>query len=310
MRQIRTSFCAFSFVASLAALVQHFGVDLWGCASCSLVNDLPISKALAWLGPPILAALVYGQYVDVKWAKVGLVIAACGSSTLITWMILHNTVCIVCMLVHIGVLSAALCLIPRVKFLGPLFFSVAVVFTATDGWDRLTGSRETGIFRPRDHETIPDGTAYVLFTDPECSRCQMAEAQISRLPKPPTILHRWTLLPQNTYRSIRAIALLEMTRTNKPELFEKLRSEILRTQPPLTDSALLAAATKTGLANQAKSWLDQPSENVLIAIEGDQTTSQELKIESLPALAVLSAPDATGTRTLHRVPFSAIGLPP
>jgi len=308
MRQLRTIFCAFSFIAALAALAQHLGIDLWGCASCSLVNDLPVSGILAWLGPPVLGVLCYGLYRDLKWAMIGIGVAACGSLSLVIWMVLHNTVCLICVLVHVGVISSALCLVPRVKVLGPLFFSVMVVFTATDGWERVTGSRETAIFRPRDREVIPTGPVYVLFTDPECSRCQMAEAQIAKLSKPPSLLYRWTLLPQNTYRSIRAAALLEMARTTSPELFEKLRVEILKTPPPLTDDALIAAAKRVNL--DAWGWLQQPSERVLIDIEGDQTTSQELKIESLPALAELSQPDATGTRTLRRVPFSKIGLAP
>jgi hypothetical protein len=310
MRQIRTAFCIFSVVAALFAFVQHLGFNLWNCASCSSVNQIPISGAIAWFGPIILGVLTFGLYKDTKWAKIGLGIAACCSVALIAWMITHNTICLFCMLVHIGVISATLSLLPQPKFLGLLFFSTSVAFTATGGWNQLTVTSNMGIFQSRDNEQIPDGKVYVLFTDPECSRCQMLEAEIAKLPQPPKIVYRWNLLPQNMYRSIRAVTLLEMARAHNPSNFEKLRLELLKASPPLNDDVLMNAASKVGLGALAKGWLDHPSDRVLIAIEGDQATAAALKIQSLPALAELSDADASGLRTLKTVPFSTLGLAP
>lgn len=308
MRQLRTLFLAFAFVASLVALAQHLGLDLWGCASCSMVRELPISSMLAWGGPVALAILAFGAYKDLPWAKIASIVAAAGSLGLIGWMVNHRTVCATCALVHAGVIASALCLVPKAKFLGPAVFSLLVVFTATNGWDRFTEVRGVGIFRPRDNETIPDGKVFVLFTDPECSRCRIAEAEIAKLPNRPHLLYRWTLLPQSLYRSIRAATLLEMTRQNSPKLFVPFLEEVGRLPLPLTDSALKEAAIRVGLASAVDGWLANPSESVSIALEADRTTSEELEIQSLPALAELSRPDASGVRTLRLVPFSSIGL--
>lgn len=310
MRHIRATFCGFSFVVAILALIQHLGFDLWNCASCSLVNELPVSSIIAWVGPFLLAGLTYTIYKDLKWANYMLGVAAVGSLSLVAWMIRNNTICLMCILVHIGVLAATLTLIPRTKFLGPLFFSLAIAFTATDGWEKFMITSEYGIFRPRDRETIPGGKVYILFTDPECSRCQIAESQISKLENKPQIIYRWCLLPQKMYRSIRAAAMLEMARMQSAADFERLRLELFKETPPLTDAALIAIATRAGLADKVKSWLDNPTERALVAIEDDQTSALELKIQTLPALAELSEPDATGSRTIRQVPFSAIGINP
>jgi hypothetical protein len=136
----------------------------------------------------------------------------------------------------------------------------------------------------------------------------MVEGQIATKAKTVKVLHRWTLLPHDTYRSIRACALLEMARAKSPEDYERLRQEIQQTALPLTDAALLEAAARAALGDQARAWLDDPGETALIAIAGDQTTSRELDIQSLPSLAELSGPDASGTRMLRLVPFSEIGV--
>jgi hypothetical protein len=225
------------------------------------------------------------------------------------WMIQRHTICPVCMLVHIGVISSALTLLPgKLRAVSPLFFSLAVAFAATGGWDLFGTEQGIAIFRPRDHEAIPSGKVYVLFTDPECPRCRMVEEQIATKARTVNVLHRWTLLPHDTYRSIRACALLEMARAKSPEDYERLRQEIQRTALPLTDAALLEAAARAALGDQARAWLDTPGETALIAIAGDQTTSRELDIQSLPSLAELSGPDASGTRMLRLVPFSEIGV--
>lgn len=214
------------------------------------------------------------------------------------------------MLVHIGVISATLCLLPQPKVLGLVFFTLAIAFTATGGWDRVTVTTNIGIFQGREKEEIPDGKVYVLFTDPECSRCQMTEADLAKLPQKPNVLYRWSLLPQNMYRSIRAATLLEMARIHNPKDFEKLRLELLKTSPPLNDEVLITAASKVGLGAFAKGWLEHPNERALIAIDSDQSTASALKIQSLPALAELSDADVSGTRTLKTVPLSTIGLKP
>ena len=310
MRQLRTAFCTFSVVAALLALAQHLGANLWNCASCSSVNQIPISGVIAWFGPVFLGVLTYGQYTEAKWSKPSLCVAASCSLALLVWMATHNTICLLCMFVHIGVISATLSLLPKPKFVGILFFSLAVAFTGTGGWDRFTVTSTIGIFQARGKEKIPDGKVYVLFTDPECSRCQMAESEIAKLAKKPTILYRWNLLPQHMYRSIRAAALLKMARAHDPNDFEKLRVELLNISPPLNDDVLIEAATKVGLGAFAKGWLEHPSDRALIAIDSDQTTAQAMKIQSLPALAELSDADISGMRTLKLVPFSSIGLSP
>ena len=310
MRQLRTFFCAFSWVASLFALALHLGLKLWGCSACSLVSEMPISGVLAWTGPLILLALTYGQYKNMKWGNYALGLASFGSLTLVAWMINNNLICKMCVLVHAGVFSATLSMIPRPRFIGPLFFSLCIAFTATEGWTKFTVARGLAIFRPRVNEVIPDGKVYVLFSDPECSRCHLIEDQISKLSNPPVILHRWTLLPSSMYRSIRAISMLEMARLSGAKEFELLRMEILRTPAPLVDAALLSAANRVGMGSQAKGWLESPSRAALVAIQADQANTRELNILSLPALGELSPPDVTGTRTMRLVPFSTIGLNP
>ncbi len=310
MRQLRTTFCLFSGVVAFLVLAQHLGMNLWSCASCSFVNQLPISAFIAWAGPVVLTVLTFGAYHDKRWANIGILLTVPVSLSLIVWMVTNSSICLLCMLVHSGVLAAALCLLPKVKVVGPLFFSLAIAFTTTGGWDRFLASSDVGVFRIRDREHIPEGKVYVLFTDPECSRCQAVEKQISKMSSPPNILHRWSLLPQNLYRSIRTATILEMARIQGEAEFDRLHSEILNSPPPYDDEAILSAASKAGLGGQASKWLEHPSERALIAIEDDQTTSQELKIRSLPALAELSQPDVTGMRTMRLVPFSSIGLSP
>ncbi len=310
MRHLRTFFCSFSCLASSLALAHHLGFNLWGCASCSLVDELPMSAALAWGGPGILLLVAYANLVDLRAGRIALFLGALCSLTLAFWMIRNNTFCEVCFLVHVGVVSAALTLIPKPRFVGPLFFSAAIIFTSTGGWDQFLTHQGVAFFRVRDHELIPNGQVYVLFTDPECPRCQLAEAQIRKLPQPPQILYRWTLLPHTMYRSVRAATLVEMARANDSASFDRVLRQLQEAQPPLTDKVLLSAARRAGIGASAQGWLDDPSERVLIAIANDQTTSQELNIRALPALAELSSPDATGTRTLHLVPFSAIGVQP
>jgi len=308
MRPLRIFFCLFAGCASLVALAHHLGFDLWGCASCSFVNELPMSAALAWGGPVALFALAYALFAELRWAKAALGLAALGSLTLGWWMVHRHTLCPVCMLVHIGVLSAALSLLPKPRAASPLFFSLAITFAATGGWDLFGTEQGVAIFRPRAHEAVPSGRVYVLFTDPQCPRCKLVEERIAAKGQSVQLLYRWTLLPQDLYRSIRACALLEMARAAGPEAFERLRLELQKTAPPLTDEALLDAAARAALGTEAQGWLDSPAEAVLIAIAADQTTSEELNIQSLPALAELSGADATGTRMLRLVPFSEIGV--
>jgi hypothetical protein len=307
MKALRIFFCIFSLCASLVALAHHLGYDLWGCASCSFVNELPMSAALAWGGPVVLLALAYALFAELRWAKAALALAAVGSVTLGWWMVHRNTLCPVCMLVHIGVVSAALSLVPaKARAISPLFFSLAITFAATGGWDIFGTEQGIAIFRPRGQEVIPSGKVYVLFTDPQCPRCKLVENQIAARPQPIHILYRWTLLPQDTYRSIRACALLEMARAKSPEKFARLRQEIMQLVPPLTDAAMLDAAAQAGLGEEARGWLDDPAETALNAIAEDQTTSRELRIQSLPALAELYGPDPSGTRMMRLVPFSDI----
>ncbi|MCC7230545.1 MAG: hypothetical protein IT203_09125 [Fimbriimonadaceae bacterium] len=78
--------------------------------------------------------------------------------------------------------------------------------------------------------------------------------------------------------------------------------------PPLTDPVLIALASKVGLEEAAKSWIANPSQQALSAIADDQSTTLELKIQTLPALAELSPPGESGQRTLRLVPLSAIGV--
>ena len=277
------------------------------------MNELPVSGLLAWFGPLVLAGITYAQYKELRNADYALGVAAIGSLSLVFWMVSHHSICLLCMLVHIGVVSAALALghVPKLVWVKPiplLFFSFAIAYTATGGWDQFAQSSEVGIFRPRDKEVVPAGKVYVLFTDPECSRCVMAENQIKKLATQPNILYRWTILPQNLYRSVRAAAMLEMARLDAPQQFDKLRESMIQAPPPFTDTALVTLANQVGLDSKVHDWLDHPSERALIALEDDRTTSEELKIRSLPALAELSPPDATGMRTLRLVPFSRIGL--
>lgn len=308
MRPLRIFFCLFSGCASLVALAHHLGLDLWACASCSFVEAIPLRAALVWGGPVALFALAYGLYTDRRGARVLLGAAAAGSASLAWWMVHNNTICPVCMLVHIGVLAAALSLVPRPRAISPVFFSVAVIFAATGGWDKFGTEQGVAIFRPRDNEAIPTGPVYVLFTDPQCPRCAMVEDQLAKRVPPLQVLYRWTLLPHDTYHSIRACALLEMARAQGPEPFERLRGELHKMAPPFTDPVLLEAAANAALGARARYWLDHPDEAALIAIAADQTTAEELRIQSLPALAALSPADPTGLRRLRLVPFSEIGI--
>jgi hypothetical protein len=308
MSAVRAFFALFATVAALLALAQHLGLDLWNCATCSMVSDMPMSGLMAWVGPIALGILTYGLHKDLAWAKTGIAVAAIASIGLITWMLRHHTMCTLCMLTHIGVLAGAAACLPRVsKVAGPAF-ALAVAFTATGGWEPFTSQSGVGIFRPRDRETIPSGRVFVLFTDPECSRCHLVESQIENLRTKPSILIRWMILPQNAYRSIRAAALLESARISNDRLFQALHSDLSHQTPPLTDEVLTAMAQKHVQPGQITDWLESPPDRALVAIEEDQTTASELGIQSLPALAELSAPDRAGMRTLRRVPFSEIGL--
>lgn len=308
MRALRIFFCGFAFVASLLALAHHLGFDLWNCASCSLVDEMPMSSALAWGGPIVLLALTVLLYRDQKAAPYLLAGAGVASAGLVAWMFQRNTVCEVCMLVHIGVLSAALALIPRAGYAAPFLFSLAVAFSGTGGWQRLTVEQGVAMFVPRSGETVPQGKVYVLFSDPECGRCQLVEGQIAAMAAKPNVLYRWFLLPQKTYRTIRAVAMLEMARGEGA--FDRLLEKIRTATPPLDDAAIKKAAAGAGLAAKADKWLTSPDEAVLNAIGDDQQTARALGIESLPALAELSPPGPDGVRMLRRVPFSAIGIQP
>jgi hypothetical protein len=305
---VRAAFCAFSLVASLVALAHHLGYDLWGCASCSFVDDIPMSAAFAWGGPVVLAGLTYALYRDMGWSKMLLALAAAGSVTLLTWMLRNNAICDICVLVHLGVLSATLSLIAKPNFLGILFFSLAIAFITTGGLDQFEGQAGTAIFRPRKKEIIPSGRVFVLFGDPECTRCQMIETSIEKNSDRPQVLYRWALLPHSMYRSVRAATMMEMARIVSPANFELLRKELAHTDPPLTDDKLIEAARKSGMKGPVKEWLASPSEQALMAIDDDHSTFQELGSKSLPTLAELSPPDASGLRTLRLVPLSTLGI--
>src|SRR5262245_26071702 len=99
MKSLRIFCCVFALCASLVALAHHLGADLWGCASCSFVNELPMSGLLAWGGPLLLLALTYVVFAERRGASVALCLAALGSLTLVWWMIQRHTICPVCMLV-------------------------------------------------------------------------------------------------------------------------------------------------------------------------------------------------------------------
>ncbi|HLO99508.1 MAG TPA: hypothetical protein VK171_13015, partial [Fimbriimonas sp.] len=226
MRHLQLLFCGVALVAALVALVQHMGFDLWGCASCSAVKSLPISGVLAWGGPVVLGALIYGVAKEAKWVPWSLGAAACCSAALFFWMISQRTVCVVCVVAHVGIISAALTLIPKSSILAPSFFALGMVFTATDGWDRFTVVQGVGVFRPRPNEVIPEGKVYVMFTDPECSRCRVAEEALDMLTSKPVVLRRWFILPQTAYRSMRAAAMIEMARITKSSKSEALWKEL------------------------------------------------------------------------------------
>jgi len=291
-------------------LLLHLGFDLWGCASCSFVNELPVSSALAWAGPFVTGALAVATFAEVKWASYALGLVAVASAAQVGWMVTHQQICLICILVHVGLISAALTLVPRANWLGAIFFAVSIVFVGTEGLDRFATPHGIAIFSPRAKEVVPPDPVYVLFTDPECSRCKLVEESIEKLPSKPAILHRWTLLPQNRYRTIRVAAMLEMAKLRGAAEFEKLRLALLKRQPPYTDATIEEAGAEAGLGAEVKGWLDFPADTVLIDLQRDETTSLELKIESLPALAELLPPDKSGTRMMRLVPLQTIGVRP
>lgn len=310
MKHATVLYCLFSLVGALIALANHLGLGLWGCASCSFVSEIPAGSFLAWCGPVVLSALTYLAHRESRWRVPAIGAAAAGSLGLIAWMITSHTVCTICMLVHIGVVSAAISLIPKSAFPSVVLFSLAIAFTATGGLERFASPQGEAIFRARPREQISPGKVFVLFTDPQCERCHLVEEQIQQLAKPPMLIRRWCLLPHSMYRSIRAATLVEMTRAKAPESLERLQDILSHAKVPLTDEVLLDAARRSGIGDKASEWLANPAEQALVAIDEDQTTARELGIQSLPALAELSEPDLTGIRTMKLVPFSAIGIGP
>jgi protein-disulfide isomerase len=255
-----------------------------------------------WVGPPALALLTIGLALDRKEARIAGLLAAVCSLALVAAMVQSRSLCTLCLLVHIGVISMAVSLAPKAVYAAGALFSLATVFTATGAWDAYSVQKGIAAFRPTPGESLPEGKVLVLFTDPECPRCRELERQWEKRPPRETILRRWCLLPHSMYRTLREAALLETARIEAPNRFEALRRETARIQPPITDEALLNAARRAGLGSEAVKWLASPSERALAAIADDQTSARELGIESLPALAELSGSGPPETRTMHLVP--------
>ncbi len=116
MRELRALFALFGAIAAGLALAQHLGFDLWNCATCSFVQAMPMSGVLAWGGPVVLITLAYGLFKEARWAKIGIGLASLVSLGLVAWMISHRTVCLLCMLTHIGVIAAGLASLPKVDW--------------------------------------------------------------------------------------------------------------------------------------------------------------------------------------------------
>ncbi|MBS1709868.1 MAG: hypothetical protein JSS65_14235 [Armatimonadetes bacterium] len=217
------------------------------------------------------------------------------------WMLSSRSVCPACLLVHLGVVAAALTLVPKAWWSGPTVFAVAMIFLSTGGWEKIGTARGTAVFRPRPGESVPQGDVYVLFTDPECGRCRLAEANLAAKPNL-QVLHRWVILPHGAYRTMRAAALVESVRLRSPQQARELIRLLASGPEELTDEAILHAASQAGVGPEARTWLTTPPNEAIAALEDDNTTAKELEIQSLPAMAKLSGPDATGSRRLTLLP--------
>ncbi|MBX3111770.1 MAG: hypothetical protein KF857_07145 [Fimbriimonadaceae bacterium] len=299
----RMFFLAYALVASGLALAMHLKQDLWACASCSFVDSQPFGAGLAWIGPPLLAALLVTTRKGWKFAALSLSGAAVVSLGLIAVMLRSGNLCPVCLAVHIGVLAAALSLLPRGVWWSSTFFGAALLFASTGGWDKLSDPVGVGVFRPRHWETVPAGDVVVLFSDPECERCRLAETRLAEDGQI-TVLHRWTLLPHGLYRTMRAAVAIEAASAefgqSKGQAF---REALFAKPPPYTDEVILDAARGVGMERQCRQWLTTPPAAALQALDDDQTTSDELGVRNLPAVAQLDPPDASGSRRLHLLPL-------
>lgn len=297
-RGFRLFFLAFALVASLVTLFMHLKVDLWACARCSLVDDQPVSPFLAWAGPVLVGSLIFASVRAWRHTATTLAIASTVSLGLVVFMVSRRAICPACVLVHTGIVAAALTLLPRGFLAGAAVFICTLVFGGTGGWEKLSSAQGVAVFRPRSFENEPDANTVIVFSDPECPRCRVLEERISRATDI-RVLHRWVPLAHSRYRSIRVAAVVESASLRDPALGTKLRDAILSETGPYTDEVILKAASRINLDQDVRNWLDNPEEKALAALEDDRTTAEELGVTSLPALAAVSAAAPDGSRTLR-----------
>jgi len=297
-RGFRLLFLAFSLVASLVTLLMHLKVDLWTCARCSLVDDQPVSPFLSWAGPVLVSGLLFAAARAWRHAPTALSVASIISLGLVVFMVSRRAICPACVLVHTGIVAAALTLLPRGFLAGAAVFICTLVFGGTGGWEKLSSAQGVAVFRPRSFEKPPEANTVVVFSDPECPRCRIVEERLSRATDI-HVLHRWVPLAHSRYRSIRVAVVVESAALRDPALAAKLRDAILSEPGPYTDNVILKAASSINLDQDVRKWLDKPEEKALAALEDDRTTAEELGVTSLPALAAISPPAPDGSRTLR-----------
>lgn len=291
-------YLSFALAASLVSLLMHLKVDLWTCARCSLVDDQPVSPLLAWAGPLLMAGLLLAVLKEWRHLQTALSTAALVSLGLVVVMLSRRAVCPACVMVHTGVVAAALTLLPRGLVLASATFVSALVFGGTGGWDKLSSAQGVALFRPRPFEPEPDAETVVVFSDPECPRCRIVEDRLAKTADL-RVLHRWVPLAHSRYRSIRVAATVESAALRDPRLGTKLRDAILAEAGPYTDDVILRAARGLGIEQDVRKWLDTPDERALAEIEDDRATAEELGVTSLPALAAVSPAAPDGSRTLR-----------
>lgn len=313
MRPLRMLFGCFALFMALLAAAQQANVDVWGCATCSLVKDYAFSSYLAYGGPILLAALCFGLFKEVKWAPIVAIAGALAGLGLSFLMVSRGTICEICLLTHSSLIALALSFMPRAGTAVSIgAFVLGVGFTGTGGWTNLQESiLRASVFVPRPYEApIKDGeTVYVVFSDPECSRCRLLEQDMLKgLPPGVRVVHRWNLLPHGMYRSIRAATLIESLANDDPKKAEEFRIRLTQEWQPLSDEVLLSIAKKMGLESYAKSALANPQLKLLTWISDDARMASELGFEQLPAVAKVGPPDVQGVRTMRPATVEAVKL--
>ncbi|MEI7986426.1 MAG: DsbA family protein [Armatimonadota bacterium] len=155
--------------------------------------------------------------------------------------------------------------------------------------NRILANQGPVAFKTRDYESRISDPAFVIFTDPLCVACRIAEKKVEAQPPNVRILFRWKLLPQHGDFALRIAAAIESTKTSELKKGNDFQKSVYTDPLPASDEDVILRAVKCGIDRQRiAELLKFPEPSSLQTIKSDGELATKLQISAVPTLAKAS----------------------